>query len=182
MSETDNKAKLNIFFEHEYDRLRSFVYSKIDDSADKDAEDIIQDVALKLFSRAVSISPINNVAGFVYRAIRNMIIDAMRTKKPSSNLRTDNDGELRLIEFMEMFYGMADNSYSDEMKEELIRNIAKLKPHYKQIIIAIDFEGWNYKELSKELGIAEGTLMSRRHRALSILNKQLKIEFKKEER
>jgi|TARA_R110000737_G_scaffold53512_1_gene75150 RNA polymerase sigma factor (sigma-70 family) len=179
MSDTENKAKLNVFFENEYGRMRSYVYSKIDNSADKDAEDIIQDVALKLFSRENS-SPINNVAGFVYSAIRNRIIDAMRTKKPNSNF--DDESEVRLVEFMEMFYGKADNSYSEEMKEELIRNIARLKPHYKQIIIAVDFEGWNYKELAKEMGIPEGTLMSRRHRALSILNKQLKQELKKEER
>jgi RNA polymerase sigma-70 factor (ECF subfamily) len=155
------------------------VYSKFENSADKDAEDILQDVALNLFSRNNS-SPINNVAGFVYRAIRNKIIDVMRTKKPSSDF--DDESEMRLVEFMEIFYGKADNSYSDEMKEELIRNIAKLKPHYKQIIIAVDFEGWNYKELAKETGLPEGTLMSRRHRALSILNKQLKQEHKKEER
>lgn len=180
MSDSGNKAKLNVFFENEYDRMRSYVYSKIDNSADKDAEDILQDVALKVFSRADAITPINNVAGFVYRAIRNKIIDVMRTKKP--NTAFEDESELRLFEFMEMFYGKADNSYSDEMKEELTQNIAQLKSHYKQIIIAVDFEGWSYKQLSIETGIPEGTLMSRRHRALSILKKKLNNEHKKEER
>jgi RNA polymerase sigma factor (sigma-70 family) len=172
MSESDNKAKLNVFFAQEYDRLKSFVYSKIDDGADRDAEDIIQDVALKLFSRADSTSPINNVAGFVYHAIRNKIIDAMRTKKQSVPIQ--DESESRLLDFMEQFYGHADNAYSEAMKEELISAIAKLKLHYKQIIIAVDFEGFSYKELAKRLDVPEGTLMSRRHRALSLLKEELK--------
>lgn len=172
MAESENRAKLGAFFAQEYDRLQSFVYSKIDDGADKDAEDIIQDVALKLFSRADSTSPINNVAGFVYHAIRNKIIDALRTRKQTVSV--EDESESRLLDFMEQFYGKADNAYSESMKEELIRCIARLKPHYKQIIIAIDFEGFSYKELAEQFDVPEGTLMSRRHRALSLLKEELK--------
>jgi RNA polymerase sigma-70 factor (ECF subfamily) len=176
MSETENNKKLNAFFGTEYDRLRSYVHSKISDSADRDAEDLIQDVALKLFTRADSFSPIENVAGFVYHAIRNKIIDTLRTKKQSTPIHEDS--ELRLLEFAELFYGSSDNSYSDQMREELIESIAELKPHYKQIIIAIDFEGFSYRELSTKISVPEGTLMSRRHRALSILNQKLKKNIK----
>lgn len=172
MLELDNKAKLHVFFEQEYDRMRSYVYSKIDVGADKDAEDIIQDVALKLFSRTDNASPITNVAGFVYRAIRNKIIDAMRAKKPNVSLHEEN--EARLLNFAEIFHSTADNTYSEDMIEELIRHIGELKPHYKEIIRAIDFEGYSYKEISELSGIPIGTLMSRRHRALSILNQELK--------
>ncbi|MTI30228.1 RNA polymerase sigma factor [Xanthovirga aplysinae] len=172
MSETDNSRKLKAFFGKEYDQLKSYVISKFTDSADRDAEDIIQDVALKLFSRADTSSPINNVAGFVYHSIRNKIIDLMRTKKQTTNIH--DESESRLVEFVELFYGKADNSYSEQMKHELIKTISELKPHYKQIIIAIDFEGFSYRELSLKTGAPEGTLMSRRHRALSILKKQLK--------
>ncbi len=172
MSETNNNKELNAFFGDEYDRLKSYVNSKITNSADRDAEDIIQDVALKLFSRADNTSPINNVAGFVYNSIRNKIIDTIRTKKHKTNIQ--DESESRLVEFVELFYG---KSYSEQMRHELIKTISKLKPHYKQIIIAIDFEGFSYKELSLETGIPAGTLMSRRHRALSILNKQLKMNI-----
>ncbi|TRX61367.1 RNA polymerase sigma factor [Fulvivirga sp. M361] len=175
MSETENSIKLSAFFGREYDRLKSYVHSKITDSADRDAEDIIQDVALKLLSGADNYSPINNVAGFVYHSIRNKIIDTIRTTKQKTNIQ--DESESRLVELAELFYGRSDNSYSEQMKHELVRTISKLKPHYKQIIIAVDFEGFSYRELSLETGIPEGTLMSRRHRALSILNKQLKKDI-----
>ena len=171
MSEKENNKKLNAFFGAEYDRLRSYVQSRIDDTADRDAEDLIQDVALKLVSRSDSSSPIENVAGFVYHAIRNKIIDTLRTRKPSSSLEEESDQ--KLAEFAELFYGASSNLYSDQMKEELIQAISELKPHYKQVVIAIDFEGFSYKELAQNTNVAEGTLMSRRHRALGILHQKL---------
>ena len=134
------------------------------------AEDIIQDVALKLFSRRQS-SPINNVAGFVYGAIKNKIIDIMRAQKPRSDI--NEEAEEKIIHLMEWLYNQADNTYSERMKHELKTAIALLKPHYREVILAIDFEKLTYKELSAQTGISEGTLMSRRHRALSILNNEL---------
>jgi RNA polymerase sigma-70 factor (ECF subfamily) len=116
-------------------------------------------------------SPIENIAGFVYNSIRNKIIDLMRTKKKETSF--ESEMENRLMEFTERFYGKSDNSYSDKMKNELKKALANLKPIYREIVIAIDFEGLTYKELSMETGIPTGTLMSRRHRALSILFKEL---------
>ncbi|NNE77068.1 MAG: sigma-70 family RNA polymerase sigma factor [Pricia sp.] len=166
-SGTDNYNNLKTFFSEEYRSLRAYVKSRIDDAADRDADDIVQDVALKVFSRADSASPIENVAGFVYHSIRNKIIDLMRSKKGGSSI--ENEMETKLIEFTEIFYGLSDNSYSEEMKNELKKAIGNLKPNYKDIIVAIDFEGYTYKEVAFETGIPEGTLMSRRHRALSLL-------------
>ena len=169
--ETDNYNKLKSFFNDEYISLKAYTKSRIDHAADSDAEDIIQEVALKIFSRNDDLTPISNIAGFVYNAIKNKIIDIMRTKKRESAL--EDEMENRLLAFTELFYGMSDNTYSDNMKIELKRAIFNLKPLYKDIVIAIDFEGYTYKEVARESGIPEGTLMSRRHRALSILHKEL---------
>jgi RNA polymerase sigma-70 factor (ECF subfamily) len=175
-SEKENKKKLERFFDKEYHSLKAFVNSRIKASTDRDAEDIIQDVALKLFSGAERYSPINNVAGFVYRSIKNKIIDVMR--KGRRNITEEDEDESKLIEFTELLYGESDNSYSEKMKDELKRTIMELKAPYRDIIIAVDFEGYTYKEIADETGIPEGTLMSQRHRAIAQLYKQL--ENKKE--
>ncbi|MCX2681615.1 RNA polymerase sigma factor [Galbibacter sp. EGI 63066] len=176
-SERENNKKLKEFFSEEYHSLTAYVNSKIRASVNRDAEDIIQDVALKLFSGADRYSPINNVAGFVYRSVKNKIIDVMRQQRKPDNAVTDYEN--KLIEFTELFYGKPDNSYSEEIKRELKKNILGLKPNYRDVIRAIDFEGYTYRELSIETGIPEGTLMSRRHRAISMLYK--KLESKKED-
>lgn len=171
ISDTENYKNLKMFFNDEYHSLKAYAQSRIKDAADRDAEDIVQDVALSIFSRAEGSLPINNIAGFVYNSIKNKIIDLMRTKREET--RFENEVELRLNEFAELFYGPSDNSYSDTMIVELKKAIEDLQPHYREIILAIDFEGLSYKKISYETGIPEGTLMSRRHRALSVLFKNL---------
>ncbi len=166
-SDTENYKNLKTFFNEEYNSLRAYAKSRINDTADRNAEDIVQEVALKLFSRADDASPINNIAGFVYNAIRNKIIDLMRTNK--RQLHADHEIENRLNAFSELFYDNQGDSYSEAMKNELKKAIGNLKPHYREIILAIDFEGYTYNQVSLETGIPKGTLMSRRHRALSIL-------------
>jgi RNA polymerase sigma-70 factor (ECF subfamily) len=169
-SETENDKQLKAFFDSEYHNLKAYVHSKIENDADRDAEDIIQDVALKIFSRK-SVLPINNIGGFVYYSIKNKIIDIMRKGKKTTNI--DENLENQLTGFADNFYDNSEQAYSDEMKAELKKAIFNLKPHYREIILAIDVEGYSYKEIAHETGIPIGTLMSRRHRAISILFKDL---------
>ncbi|MBJ2174526.1 RNA polymerase sigma factor [Aureibaculum sp. A20] len=171
--ETENNKKLKDFFGSEYQSLKRFVNTKISDTANRNAEDIIQDVALKLFSGADRYAPINNVAGFVYRSIKNKIIDVLRTSKPSHSLDVDS----HYLELAEVFNTTAETYTSEKMKLVLKECIQQLKPAYRDIIIAVDFEGYTYKEISKETGIPEGTLMSRRHRAIGILYKKIEIKI-----
>lgn len=173
MNQSENSKKLNTFFDEEYSSLKSYVNSKLKNSVNRDAEDIIQDVALKLFTGADRYSPINNVAGFVYRSIQNKIIDIMRSsKKNKMEYKTQN--EIKLHEFAALINETSSETYTEQMKKELKAAIINLKPNYKDIIIAIDFEGYTYKELEQETGLPIGTLMSRRHRAISMLYKTLK--------
>jgi len=171
--ESENSKKLKDFFGREYQSLKIYVNTKISDTANRDAEDIIQDVALKLFSGADRYAPINNVAGFVYRSIKNKIIDIMRTSKKADALDLDDD----TLELAEVFQQSVDDFTSEEKIRVLKNCIQKLKPAYRDIIIAVDFEGYSYKEISTETGIPEGTLMSRRHRAIGILYNTIELEI-----
>ena len=171
--ESDNRKKLKDFFGEEYHSLKNYVNSRIKETANRSAEDIIQDVAVKLFSGADRYGPINNVAGLVYRSIKNRIIDIMRTNKPMESLENDTD----FLDLAEKLQQSVDNHPSERMLTILKTTIDQLKPQYRDIIIAIDFEGYTYKEIALETGIPQGTLMSRRHRAIGILYKKLNAEI-----
>lgn len=169
-SERENYKKLKDFFGQEYHSLKAYVNSRIQAGINSEAEDILQDVALKLFSGADRYSPIDNVAGFVYHSVKNKIIDIMRqhTRRgsPATNFDIENTG-------LSEFFGETDYAYPETMKEALKKSIKELKPDYRDIILAIDFEGYTYREFARETGIPEGTLMSRRHRAISMLYNKL---------
>ena len=177
MNQSENSKKLNTFFKEEYSALKFYVRSNLKASINNDAEDIIQDVALRLFTSADRYSPINNVAGFVYRALKNKLIDIMRASK-KHKIDYDAQNEAKLTEFANMIYEDAADTYSEQLKQELKTAILNLKPNYRDIIITIDFEGYTYKEIEQETGVPIGTLMSRRHRAISLLYKNLKTKHK----
>ncbi len=176
-TESGNRKKLQEFFGREYQSLKAYVNSSLRENIHTDAGDIVQEVALKLFTGADSYLPINNVAGYVYYAIKNKIIDVMRHNKRA---KTDlENGEGKLLEFAELIYDTDDPTYTEHMKQELKDAILGLKPDYREIILAIDFGGMSYRDVAEETGIPEGTLMSRRHRAISLLYKKLEIQILK---
>ena len=146
--------------------------SRIEDTTESGAEDILQDVALTIFSRPENALPINNIPGFLYRTLKNRIIDTMRTKKGRMH-NEEKELDRLWTEFTELFYGSEEFIYPKHIINTLKTAIMELKPAYRDIILAIDFEGYSYREISEETGIPEGTLMSRRHRAMSLLQKKL---------
>ncbi len=173
--ESENRIKLKEFFGDEYRSLKLYVKSRIQDTANRDAEDIIQDVALKLFSGADRYAPINNVAGFVYKSIRNSIIDIMRSPKQTQPIEVSRE----FSDLADMLNSTTDYQSSEKTIALLKKSIHELKPEYRYIIIAVDFKGLSYREISHNTGVPQGTLMSRRHRALGILYKKIKEKSNK---
>lgn len=155
--------------------LTQYVNRRIRANTQRDAEDIIQDVALKLFSGADRYAPIHNVAGFVYRSIKNKIVDVMR--KNGRNPRMESIEEAQLPEITQSLNFSNTGEIDAEMEKKLVTAIHQLKPIYRDIILAIDFEGYSYREIAEETGILEGTLMSQRHRAIAQLYKKMEIEI-----
>lgn len=168
--ETENKQKLESFFKEEYTTLKHFVRARIQATASKDPEDIIQDVAFNLFAGADGYGPISNVAGFVYRSIKNKIVDVLRKGHLPMNDLAKHEPEW--VEFAELMYSNSDH-YSHEFVSALKTAMTQLPPPDYEIIMAVDFEGYSFREISEETGTPEGSLMSRRHRALAKLNKLL---------
>ena len=137
-------------------------------------EDILQDVALNLFTKADLDTPIENLLAYTYRSLKNKIVDRQRRKKHPvlSHFDDEKNGENYLLR------GIADDTISPEFyaeQEELLDSmfdlIEELNPDQQEIIIRTEMEGQTFESLSKEWGIPIGTLLSRKHRAMSRLQK-----------
>ena len=70
--------------------------------------------------------------------------------------------------------------YKDEnVYEKMMEAMDKLKSQERDIIIETEFNGRSFNELSIEWNTPVGTLLARKHRALSKLQKILQNEKKK---
>ncbi len=160
--------RLAEFIRLERDALVGYVRRRIDDAAGQDAEDIVQDVIVKLFDRADPTIPILNLAAYIYRALRNTIIDRLRRRRQTVNLETallaSGRDPLRETE-------------RGEMLERIFAAIDELNAEEKAVILATEFEGRSYKQLAKEWNIPLGTLLARKSRGLDKIRKQLTGQF-----
>jgi RNA polymerase sigma factor (sigma-70 family) len=161
MTPGERKSRIAGFFKNERARLVSYVRGRIDDAADRDGEDIVQDVLLGIFNRPDPALPIDNLAGYVYQALRNRVVDAFRGRGQRdlalqdtlSDPRADVGAEVQKRESMRRFFDA----------------LAALEPAEQAVIIETELEGRSFRELAEAWGEPLGTLLSRKSRALGKL-------------
>ncbi|MEI7981516.1 MAG: RNA polymerase sigma factor, partial [Bacteroidota bacterium] len=169
------KKSLDRFFRNEYQKLVNFVRKNLDDRYfEASPEDIVQDVALGLIDKLDLDAQIGNLTGYIYRSIKNKIIDSQKKKQRTVSIEnfTDRNNENYLLNTL-TDETLTENDYSNIEPELLQRATSQLRPDEQAVIIATGFEHQTYEELSGEWDVPVGTLLSRKHRALSKLHKIL---------
>ncbi len=145
----------------------------------EDALDISQEVFLKLWQSLKNFRGESSLRTYIMKLVKNTSIDFVRKRKNRQTLSltvTDNDGEEKEIE-------IKDTSPESDPVEHYMKNqrietvraaISRLDDDHREILIMRDMNGMEYKEISEALGISEGTVKSRLHRARNFLKNFLK--------
>ena len=170
------KKSLDRFFRNEYQKLVNFIRKNLDDHySEASPEDIIQDVALGLIDKLDLDAQIGNLTGYIYRSVRNKIIDYRKKKQRNVSIEsfTDRKNGNYLHNTITDETLTEERDYLDIAPELLQQAISQLRPDEQAVIIATEFEQRTYEELSREWDVPLGTLLSRKHRALSKLHKIL---------
>ncbi len=164
------------FFRQEYRKLVELARKQLESRfVEATPEDIVQDVALGLIQRLDLDAQIGNMAGYIYRALRNRILDLRRKKQRNVSLDHYRDKKTgnHLSRILADEGPTEVTAYETIEPETLRKAIAQLRPDEQAIIIATVFEQRTYEEVSEEWEVPVGTLLSRKHRALSKLHKIL---------
>jgi RNA polymerase sigma factor (sigma-70 family) len=180
MKQERKESVFEEFFRQEYNKLISYVRKNIESNyLESTPEDIVQDVAVSLIARLDVDTQVENLAAYVYRSIRNKIIDYKR--KPQRKVSIDN---LTQVQKDVLITNEVPEDSSEDMISQLANNltllhaaIKQLKPDEQAIIMATEFENITFDEMSRKWGVPIGTLLSRKHRALSKLYKILQKEI-----
>ncbi len=179
--EKNIRGALRDFFTKEYNKLINYVRGYLNELGySVDAEDIIQDVALNIYSKADINAPIENLAAYAYRSIRNRIIDIRRKNRERISIEdfSNRKNEYTLAETISAYE--EEEFYKDEdIYKKMIKAMDKLKLQEREIIIETEYNGRSFNELSAGWNIPVGTLLARKHRALGKLQKILQDEKKK---
>jgi len=170
------RHKITEFFRQEYSKLVSYVRRWIDDTADRDAEDIVQEVFVSIFDHADVSIPIENLSAYIYRSLKNKIVDAFRRRKDMVSLESDVSMGNNLS-LADLLHDAVNDTASEAEKNErytlLYGAIAALNPQDQAVIAATEMEGRSFRQLSEEWGVPVGTLLARKSRALKKIRKLL---------
>jgi RNA polymerase sigma-70 factor (ECF subfamily) len=156
--------KIADFFQREYRSMVRYVRSRIDDAADRDAEDIVQDVIVNIFDKADMTIPVEKLAAYVYQSLRNRIVDMFRKRKEMSTL-------WEVVQ--EAGQDVEKEAEKKEMLDQVFEAIGYLSEDERAVVIAHEFEERPFRELSDEWDVPVGTLLARKSRALQKIKRAL---------
>ncbi|TET23013.1 MAG: sigma-70 family RNA polymerase sigma factor [Candidatus Stahlbacteria bacterium] len=130
-----------------------------------DAEDLTQDVFLKMFKALGTYSRKSSFRAWLYRIARNRVIDHLRRKKPAA---IDIDG--MVIAGEDSPVEAYDRSTTAETLDEAI---GELQPIYSEVLLLRHKNELTYEEIVDATGLALGTVKARLHRGRALLRKKL---------
>ena len=159
--------RLEELFRRDRGKMVGYVSKNLADEPHRDAEDVVMEVISRLFEAADPAAPVERTASYVFAALRNRIVDLLRSRRgPSFPYDEDDPGLTALIESNDPFE-------REERYAALYAAIDRLRPDEKAIVVATEFEGRPFRELADEWDIPIGTLLSRKKRALDKIKKDL---------
>ncbi|MFP4023842.1 MAG: RNA polymerase sigma factor [Thiohalospira sp.] len=179
IKENKHKSVLS-FISSEYRQMINYVKKYFNEKYyNISAEDIIQDVALNIFSKLDFDEKVENIAAYVYRSLKNRINDYRRKKRNEipfqvfDNDDVDNSFTDRITDLVNLDdYQIDDNIFYEKLKLALDR----LNPNQQMVFIATEMDGYSFEELSKKLNIPIGTLLSWKHRGVKKLKEFIRPE------
>jgi len=143
--------------------LQQFIRRRVSD--EDTAEDVLQDVFLKIHQRMDALKDVRKLEGWVYQITRNAIIDSYRSRRPTTPL----DAE----EVLDLPEELPDDDIVSELLP-CVRAMVKSLPEVdRQALVLTEYRGLSQRELAERLGLSFSGAKSRVQRAREKLKQQL---------
>lgn len=160
------KQLVHLYSERLYWHIRRFVLSH------DEANDILQEVYIKIWKSLSSFRGDSGLYTWVYRIATNESLNYLRKKKKKATLSFGSFSELmdKKIDEDVFFNG-------NEIQRELHRAIQKLPNKQKVVFNLRYFDELSYKEISEILNTSEGALKASYHHAYKKIKEELQKKF-----
>ncbi len=157
------------FVESERQRFVHYARSLVRNRTEMDAEDIVHDVLVKVLERADLTTP-ENLAAYVFRSVKNRVIDNIRTRRPTVSLDAELGRRERLVDLLrDQRPDALEVLQTEEGKRELFIALDTLSEMERGVVIAHEFEGTSFREMSDMWNVPQNTLLSHKSRAMKKL-------------
>ena len=138
------------------------------------AEDIVQDLVLRLYKSKTAIDQVENLRPWLYKSLFRQYLNNKRSesRSPFAYIESNED---EIAEYEEQHQNTLPEALTELhlKKANLARAMKCLAPEFHEILVIHDIESFNVRETADILDIPVGTVKSRVHRARNKLRKIL---------
>lgn len=140
----------------------------------EDAEEVLQDVFLKVWNNIDSLDLSKNVTGYLYRITRNTCLDFLKARKNTLSLESNYVQQMNLLNYHALLNDAASDILERELQVQIEKGIGQLPEKCKIVFVKSRLEGLKHKEISEELNISTKTVENHITKALKHLSFVLK--------
>lgn len=143
----------------------------------QDAEDLVQDVIVKLYPRLEEMMAVTQLRPWLNRVLYRQFVDSVRRRNrraelPFANLDGETD-ESWLDSQPADLPEIPDQLDAGRLAAALNQALLGLTPDQRTLILLYDVDGWSQEEVAMVLEVPLGTVKSRIHRCRAMLRKKL---------
>lgn len=144
--------------------LQQFIRKRVPD--DPTAEDLLQEVFLKIHQRIETVKDVRRLESWVYQITRHVIIDYYRGKE---RLWATLDAP----DVLELAEDLPDDDVVGELFPSVRAMVKSLPEHDRQALVLTEYQGLTQRELADRLGLSFSGAKSRVQRAREKLKQML---------
>ncbi len=138
-----------------------------------DAEDIAQDVFIKVYRSLDRFRHDSQLSSWLYRIVMNACIDHRRRHVSAGVRPFGAEAERRMHDTPAATPGPETRTYAGELGGMLTAEIGRLPPGQRIVFLMRHEEGMKLGEIATALGLAEGTVKRQLHAAVHRLRRAL---------
>ncbi|AFV01149.1 MULTISPECIES: sigma-70 family RNA polymerase sigma factor [unclassified Dehalobacter] len=142
-------------------KLKNYIMKQVSDQYE--AEDILQEVGLRIQKSASKIQEITNVEAWLYRIAHNLIVDYYRSARKYA--LTEDIGDIADIANLAERDATGRENYNNETAECLLKLVEYLPITDQEAILECDYKGTKQNLLAEKWGISKSGSKSRIQRA-----------------
>jgi RNA polymerase sigma-70 factor, ECF subfamily len=137
---------------------------RISGCAREDAEDVLQEIFIKVYRNLNDFDPSLKFSSWIYRIAHNQVVSSWRKKKARpEGSSTSLDGEISF--FLKSELDIESEVDSVILKEAVKKSLGKLDEKYREVLVLRFFEGLDYSEIADVLKKPDGTVATLINRA-----------------